>query len=218
MSQLGLFEDLPQTPAKAWKATLVRSHYRRTVGDATPEESRPETPMIHPETRAIRARSRQEPQSYPSPHNRTKTSKAASEGLDEGRKLTQAERCFQAILDSMGKRESGLTREQIASATGIEESTICARVRPMVTGADSRYPIVEPGITRIGAEGAHQKVLWVGTERQSAIECTCKDCGGKATSRMFEVLTGKNKENLQSSALITIRSCTISGCWWWEAS
>jgi hypothetical protein len=237
MSQLGLFEDMPPAPAKAWKATLVRSHYRRTVGDATPEESRPETPMIRARSRQsgeIGTKSRPNPQSghagqagsatrqadahYPVPHNGSRTSAAAASGLDEGRKLTQAERCFQAVLASMGKRESGLTREQIAVATGIEESTVCARVRPMVTGADRRYQIVEPGITRIGMEGAHQKVLWVAIESGEALECTCKDCGGTANSRLFEVaMPGHfDKSEAVFQGYLTVRSCAVSGCWWWE--
>jgi hypothetical protein len=238
MSQLGLFEELPEAPAKAWKATLVRSHYRRTVGDATPEESLPETPMI-------RARSRQSvgsgtksrpkaqasatghsgaatvPDSYPAPHNGERTSAAAAKGLDEGRKISQAERCFQAILSSMktsGQTPLGLTREQVAAATGIEESTVCARVRPMVVGSDSRYQVVEPGITRIGKEGARQKVLWVAIERQEAIECTCRECGGKAHSRLFEVAQPGhfNKSEAVYQGYLTVSSCSVSGCWWWE--
>lgn len=249
MSQLGLFEDLPEAPAKAFKATLVRSHYRRTVGDATPEESKPETPMIRSRSRQSSqdgTKSRLKPQSdstgqtghatgkksgitapilppasYPAPSNGTRTSAAAAAGLDEGRKLTQAERCFQAILSSMktsGQTPLGLTREQVAAATGIEESTVCARVRPMVTGSDSRYQIVEPGITRIGLEGAHQKVLWVAIERQEAIECSCKECGGKATSRLFEVAQPGhfNKSEAVYQGYLTVSSCTVSGCWWWE--
>jgi hypothetical protein len=160
------------------------------------------------------------PAPYPAPHNHTSTSAAAAAGLDEGRKLTQAERCFQAILSSMNQTTVGLTREQVAAATGIDESTVCARVRPMVTGSDSRYQIAEPGITRIGAEGARQKVLWVAIEKQEAIECTCKDCGGKAHSRLFEVaMPGhSNKSEAMFQGYVQVRSCTVSGCWWWEVS
>jgi hypothetical protein len=241
MSQLGLFEELPEAPAKAWKATLVRSHYRRTVGDAASPESKPESPMIGTQSRRTResgTKSRPKAQSgstgqnlgtaepilppppYPAPHNHTKTSTAAAEGLGEGRKLTQAERCFQAILASMNQTTVGLTREQVAAATGIEESTVCARVRPMVTGQDSRYQIVEPGITRIGAEGARQKVLWVAIESNEPRECTCKDCGGKALSRMFEVaMPGHfNKSEAVFQGYLIVKSCTVSGCWWSEVS
>lgn len=241
MSQLGLFEELPPAPAKAFKETLVRSHYRRTVGDAAPPESRPETPMIRSKSRpssedGTKSRPKSQgtatgqktgttapilpPAPYPAPNNGTRTSAAAAAGLDEGRKLTQAERCFQAILASMNHTTVGLTREQIAAATGIEESTVCARVRPMVTGANSRYQIVEPGITRIGAEGARQKVLWVAIESKEPIECTCKDCGGKATSRLFEVaMPGHfDKSEAVYQGYVTVRACTVSGCWWWEVS
>jgi len=217
--QPSLFEDIPTPPAKSFRATVVRSHYRRVPGDPDIAESaKPQTAMMPPAPPAPKPT---QPTTSPrAPHNGTRTSRAAAEGVSEGRKATQVEQCFGAVLRAMASSPMGATREEIAAATDIEESTVCARVRPMVTGKDTRFPLVEPGLTRIGLEGARQKVLWVAIERQEPIPCHCPECGGEGVSRLFEV--GKPGMDDPSKPVymgyLTVRSCRASGCWWSEVA
>lgn len=249
MSQLGLFEELPQVAPKSFRATVVRSHYRRVAGDPdiASAEAKPDTAM----QRAGEARPRTQKASTPRtekprfdwnatapaealprtdlPHNGTKTSRAAAEAVDPARALSQKERIFRAVLKAMdGPKNTaggpsaplGATREEIAAATGIDESTVCARVRPIITGADTRYQLVEPGITRIGAEGARQKVIWVATEQHEAVETLCPECGGNALARLFEVARPSQFDPATPvyQCYLSVTSCTAHACWWWKVA
>lgn len=242
MSQLGLFEELPQVAPKSFRATVVRSHYRRVAGDPdTPAEAKPETAMQKADGAmrlGQRIRERHEREHLGTgnphngtknphlgtdlPHNGTKTSRSAAEAVDPARALSQKERIFRAVLKVMGGPSAplGATREEIAAATGIDESTVCARVRPIITGADTRYQLVEPGITRIGAEGARQKVIWVATEQHEAVETLCPECGGKALVRLFEVARPSQFDPTKPvyQCYLSVTSCTAAACWWWKVA
>jgi len=221
-AQPSLFEDIPTPPAKIFRTTVVRSHDRRVPGDPDIAESaKPQAAMMPPATPTPKPTDTPKPITTPrAPHNGSRTSRAAAEGVSEGRKVSQAELCFGAVLRAMASSPMGLTRQDLAAALNIKEGIICARVRPMVTGEDTRFSLVEPGLTRIGLEGARQKVLWVAIERQEPIVCFCGECGGEGVSRLFEV--GRPGMDDPSKPVyrgyLTVRSCRVSGCWWSEVA
>lgn len=92
---------------------------------------------------------------FAAPHNGSETSRAAAEAVVES---GQGVRQTRAVLYALRlQRKNGLTRKELAHATGIVESTVCARVGWLLESGLA----MESG-TRVPAGGARsQKIVHI---------------------------------------------------------
>lgn len=142
-NQLSLFGDSsPQSLATA--AVHVRSHMRRVKG-------------------AESAHRGPQGQTATPPHNGTATSRAAARHVGAaGMALDQRGKVLRAITEAGGR---GTTRADIAQATGIIQSTVCARVYELL----GKHPAVSSTVFVEEVEGAARVPDCGGTVRQKVI-------------------------------------------------
>lgn len=135
--------------------------------------------------------------SSPVPHNGTETSRAAAQAVTAaGTDTTQKGRILALLLAS---KVEGMTRAEIAKASGIRESTVCARVSQLMRDGKA----VELGRTRKSEFGAEQKVVHAG-------EVSCSNGPGPFTfccPKCREITFTSTLYLIAGQFYVTVRSC-----------
>lgn len=204
--QPSLFEELPPVPAKGYRATLVRSHTRRLPGD--PETTAEETPKRSREASSLPASTpakqikAPDPRTKaPVPHNGTSTSRegaAVAEAREQAPgKVSQYERIRLLLL---AHNQRGLTRQEIAERSSIKLASVCGRVSQLISDG----VCIETGLTKLGPDGCHQKLVQVGELRPPVVQSSCPECKESFSleSRLYHI---------EGHGYLSVRICSKCG-------
>lgn len=133
----------------------------------------------------------------PVPHNGTETSKQAAKAVRAaGTDTTQKGRILALLIAS---RAEGMTRSQLANASGVRESTVGPRVAQLIREGKA----VETGTTRHSSFGVPQKVVYAGeavwtNSREPLVFC-CPQCREITFRSALYLIAGQ--------FYLTVRSC-----------
>lgn len=204
MSTLTLFDDLPPSVDKGYRATVVRSHTRRLPGDPEATALPASTPAKQTKAPAPRTKSSTPRTKAPVPHNGTSTSRegaAMVEATERVRTVGKVSQYERIRLLLMGHNQRGLTRQEIADKSDIKLSAVCGRVSQLIHDG----VCIETGLTRMGSEGVHNKIVQVGERREGVVCSLCPDCHNEALSLESRLY------HIEGHGYLSVRICTKCG-------